>query len=657
MKKQYPVLILLTIAITAVWGVFGTACGSNRLATPTDVRIEEDYLQWNKVDGADAYLVSVNDQSYVTHNNKFDLLDVTTDYITYKISVLAMNNDSAGDSLPSKTIVVRPKLVDGLFNYSSVTVNKKTGVMVSINSDIADENIPEKLIIPAFTPDGSASVLAVGRLSNRKTKTVWMPSSVEAIFASAFSGCTALERIKLSQNVTSIAGNAFYNCKNLKSIDLPNKLSSMTATAFNNCSSLKEITLPASLKTIDALGSGLFSGCESLEKIEILQADTENPGPYVSKDGCVIANNTTLIKAIGNVTIPDTIETIYYYAFDSNKDIKELTLPDSVKTIASGAFNNCTNLEKINLGKVEQFSSMFYPIFADCSSLKTVTFPATTTDISYNPFKSCVSLTSVQTETGCKYTAVNNFILDGSTIVCGLKAENFPSEASTIGSNAFSYSDIEETVIPEGIELSMSAFRNCYSLKKVTLPQSMKVIPADAFSSCYNLETVIFPQNLTQINAEAFSHCYKLTVTLPKNVSAMLGTFFGCTVYMEESFENNSYSISGSGSIFASVKLAKDNNVPYVSSYTYISSDDNSTFYTFNNPLSFFKNSGYRAVPYREGYEFMGWKTSENGEVVYKPYTVTPDYGSMTEYKACITDEQLATIESGTVLYAEWKKI
>lgn len=657
MKKQYPVLILLTIAITTVWGVFGTACGSNRLATPTDVRIEEDYLQWNKVDGADAYLVSVNDQSYVTHNNKFDLLDVTTDYITYKISVLAMNNDSAGDSLPSKTIVVRPKLVDGLFNYSSVTVNKKTGVMVSINSDIADEDIPEKLIIPAFTPDGSASVLAVGRLSNRKTKTVWMPSSVEAISASAFSGCTALERVKLSQNITSISGNAFYNCKNLKSIDLPNKLSSMSATAFNNCSSLKEITLPASLNTINGLGSGFFSGCENLEKIEILQADAENPGSYVSKDGCVISNDTTLIKAIGNVTIPDTIETIYNYAFDSNKDIKELTLPDSVKTIASGAFNNCTNLEKLNLGKVELFDSMFYPIFADCSSLKTVTFPATTTNISYNPFKSCVSLTSVQTEPGCKYTAVNNFILDGSTIVCGLKAENFPSEASTIGGNAFSHSDIEEAVIPEWIELSVSAFQNCNSLKKVTLPQNMNVIPAGAFMYCFNLEIVLFPQNLSQINTSAFAFCYKLGFTLPKTVSAMGSAFLGCTVYMEESFENNSYSISGSGSIFASVTLAKDNNVPYVSSYTYISSDDNSTFYTYDNILCPYKSSGYRAVPYREGYEFMGWKTSENGEVVYKPFTVTPDYGTMTEYKACITDEELATIESGTVLYAEWKKI
>ena len=657
MKKQYPVLILLTIAVTAILGVFGMACNnSKRLTTPTNVRIEEDYLQWDKVDGADAYQVTVNGEKSITYDTKYDLLDVTTEYTTYKMSVLAMSSDPKDDSLPSKTLVFRPELVDGLFEYTSVTFNKKTGVMVSKNPDIADEDFPEKLIIPAFSPDGTSSVIAVGNLTNKKTKSVWMPSSVETIDRNAFSGSSALERVKLPQNLQSISNYAFYNCKQLKTVDLPNKLSSMSASAFNNCSSLKSITLPASLKTIGNIDYGFFRGCDSLEKIDVLQADDENPGMFVYKNGCLIVNETILIKAIGNCVMPDNVETIYYYAFDSNKDIKEFTVPDSVKVIMDGAFNGCTNLEKINLGKVEEFNSQACPIFANCTSLKTITFPKTTTKIDYNPFKACDSLTNIQTEAGCKYKAVNNFILDGNTIVCGLKTENFPSEATTIGSYAFSSSDIEEVVIPEGVELSPSAFRNCLSLKKVTLPQSMKVIPAYAFRNCYNLESVVFPQNISQINSDAFAGCYKLAVTLPKNVNALSQAFLGCTVYMEESFKNKSYSISGSGSMFAEVTLAGNNNDKYVYSFKYIPEGADTTFIAYDGLIGF-RNSCYRTVPYREGYEFMGWKKSENGEVIYKPYTVTPDYGNMTEYKACITDEELKTIENGTVLYAEWKKI
>ena len=79
MKKQYPVIILLAIMVFALCGV---ACSNTRLATPSDVKIEADYLTWNKVAGADAYLVTINGESSVTKDNKFDLLDVTKDYVT-----------------------------------------------------------------------------------------------------------------------------------------------------------------------------------------------------------------------------------------------------------------------------------------------------------------------------------------------------------------------------------------------------------------------------------------------------------------------------------------------------------------------------------------------------------------------------------------------
>lgn len=670
MKKQYSVAILLAIFVFALCGA---ACGNARLSTPENIRIEADYLTWDKVDGADAYLVTINGETTVTKENKYDLLDVTREYVTYKMSVLAMSATPDNDSLPSKMLVYKPQPAEGLFNYSKIKSGNKEGMEISLKSGISESDIPEKLIIPAtYTApgtDSSVSVIRIKKLSNDKTKSIWIPNSVESIADGAFSGSSQLERIKLPARLSSI-GSIFDNCVKLQSVTLPSNLEKMANDAFDYCESLEELVFPESFKSFTSSSSAVFKGCSSLKKIEVTQSDPEKTGNYYVKDGCLIENKTKkLMKAVGNFTVPEDVTSINLFAFADNRELTDFTVPDNVLDIPSGAFSGCVNLKTINLNKATSFDSIYYPIFADCTSLTSVTFPKTTASILGNPFKNCTSLTSVEVDSECSdYRSVNNFIIGDETLVCGLKASGFPLGIKQIGGYAFAYSDIEEAIIPSGVELSTGSFAYCNDLKKVTLPDGLTNIPAGAFYDCYNLENVALPESVVLLDNSSFANCFKLSLTISSRVNVLVGALNGVTVYTEAPL-SKTMSIDAStfyygywsdnGSLFASASVSTESRKPYIVSFTLIKTTGNDQTFDIRGTAASkaYYTGSSRVTPYREGYEFAGWKTSADGEVVYKPYTVTPDYENMTDYKACLTDDELKAIANGTTLYAEWEKI
>ena len=65
----------------------------------------------------------------------------------------------------------------------------------------------------------------------------------------------------------------------------------------------------------------------------------------------------------------------------------------------------------------------------------------------------------------------------------------------------------EEFTVPEGVEtIGVGAFR--YSqIKKISFPNTLKVIEKDAFEDAYNLSDIIFPESLKTIKEGAFWGC------------------------------------------------------------------------------------------------------------------------------------------------------
>ena len=79
---------------------------------------------------------------------------------------------------------------------------------------------------------------------------------------------------------------------------------------------------------------------------------------YDSRNNCnaIIETATnTLIAGCQNTIIPNTVTSIWEYAFKNCTNLKSVTIPGSVTGIPEGLFYGCTNLQEINR-KIRIFS-------------------------------------------------------------------------------------------------------------------------------------------------------------------------------------------------------------------------------------------------------------------------------------------------------------
>lgn len=124
----------------------------------------------------------------------------------------------------------------------------------------------------------------------------------------------------------------------------------------------------------------------------------------------------------------------------------------------------------------------------------------------------------------------------------------------TSGNNSYSGSIvIPSEVIFNGKNLSVtsigfSAFRGCYDLTSVVIPNSVTHIEDCAFSACYGLTSIEIPNFVTKIGTDAFSACSGLTsVEIPNSVTS-IGTsaFHGCSGLTSVKIPNSITSIRNS---------------------------------------------------------------------------------------------------------------
>ena len=148
-------------------------------------------------------------------------------------------------------------------------------------------------------------------------KTVEVGSKVTCINAHMFQGMSSLEQVTGMENVETIGECAFSKCTSLKFIDVSNKLVSLGGRAFDQCG-ITSITLPGTLKVI--------------------------PGTY--DDFGVFEKCYDLVS----VTLGEGIEEIGSAAFYDTGSLTEITIPSSVKKIGRAAFycnpNHCTSSMK-----------------------------------------------------------------------------------------------------------------------------------------------------------------------------------------------------------------------------------------------------------------------------------------------------------------------
>lgn len=111
----------------------------------------------------------------------------------------------------------------------------------------------------------------------------------------------------------------------------------------------------------------------------------------------------------------------------------------------------------------------------------------------------------------------------------------FGSNMITIGSNAFSYTNITSLEIPDTVvEIGSYAFSECENLKSVVLGKSMTSVPDAMLQGCINLSNVEWGENINAIEYAAFSHTGFTTMQLPDTIISVSGEAFSYMDNLEE---------------------------------------------------------------------------------------------------------------------------
>ena len=577
-KKIISIVMLILVAISCMFvGCFGTQ--QIQLSAPANLKIVDNILSWDKVDGAVGYVVFLDNREYELTELNFDISFLEEG--EYTLEVLALGDDEKyADSdwskidhiVPPEEIIIPTEgleyklLADGSGYEVSRGKANLEGIIIfpDTYNGLPVKKISEMAFQLAEFPNPDPAYGYPG--CNLVTTGVRFPKYLEEIGDRAFGCNLALSDVVIPEGVKIIGDRAF-RVTRIEKIEIPESVESIGEAAFAYNSYLTEAKLPESLNNIP---EALFYSCSKLENIQwpskiesvggyaVFRTKwySDFPNDYVILGNFLLGykgNSPTVDKipqtvthiadgAFANKTTQDVLHyenclaervvipnfvTLGKDLFYDNDYVKEVVFEEGVTVISESAFSYCSKLEQVTLP--ESLERIEDSAFYCAHSITKIALPADLSYIGRNAFASCIQLKEIV------WPENLTEISDGAFSGCALEKLELPQSVTKIGEGAFSGNDFESVYLPSGVtHIGDKAFSNCKQMTSITIPSGVTYIGEGVFVKCSVLDNVVFPEGIKEVKARTFKECKALKkVYLPESVQTIGDNAFEDCVALE----------------------------------------------------------------------------------------------------------------------------
>lgn len=302
------------------------------------------------------------------------------------------------------------------------------------------------------------------------------------------------------QYFTNVSSTPSWQAKTIRKITLPNSIKIISDYSFMK-SMLGEIN---NTSQVTEVGYRAFNSRSTLKSIDL--------GAVTTIGGEAFKGNTKL-ESVGNTK---NLADIGEAAFSGCSSLKEMDL-SNLKTIEKGAFNGCGALTEIN-SSLASLSEIPEYLFCGCMELNaSITLPAV---IGASAFGNCRKIVFDLSDFEKVESIGSMAFLQCWKITGDLRLKKI----AALGNQAFvnaKITSVDMTGAPLE-KIDDYCFKNCASLKVVTISENTTTIGPGVFYGCENItEYHILSKTPAKVDSSSFAGAGSYIIYVPKGCSTV----------------------------------------------------------------------------------------------------------------------------------------
>lgn len=214
--------------------------------------------------------------------------------------------------------------------------------------------------------------------------------------------------VVIKRGVTGVGSGAFTGCTALKKVSISDTVKKLDLNTFSGCTALEAFAVEDGNETYASADGVLFNA----GKTRLISCPVGKTGAYtVPETVTEIEKSAFAASGVESVSMSDAVNAVGEGAFSNCSKLKSAVLPKGLKELKKGLFSGCSALEAISIP--DSVKTLGEGVFSGCAALKEVKIPGEVTVIPKNAFSGCTALESVSIP--ASVTAIKEAAFDGCT--------------------------------------------------------------------------------------------------------------------------------------------------------------------------------------------------------------------------------------------------